>query len=191
MSILNIKRGDVPKTAVAIEKAKERHMNGKGWPMHQRTAALNKAIGSTATPARNTKAMDAMTGLDINLPAIEKYRTDVDDMVNINTFNAQLAAYRPALARLNQYVLSEGRAEVWEDQPTGEVDEAGEPITEPVLVQALIPPLEPTIDVVTVAEDGTETTETVPNPLIVADAAERAAAQSVVSTTPDEVKGWE
>ena len=67
--------------------------------------------------------------------------------VNItnNTFNWQLSEYRKATARLAQYVLADGRAEVWEDQPTGEYDEEGKEVMESVLVQTAIEPLEPTV----------------------------------------------
>ena len=58
-----------------------------------------------------------------------------------NAFVAEKVAYVNAVARLEQYVLSEGRAEVWEDQPTGEYDNEGNPVTESVLVQTAVDPL--------------------------------------------------
>ena len=107
-----------------------------------------------------------------------------------NLFNHNLRNYRKATARLARYVLADGRAEVYEDKPTGEYDEEGNEVTQSVLVQTAIDALEPTVEVTTYDVDGNETTETVANPLIVVDDAERAAAQSIVDGTPVEVKDW-
>ena len=113
-----------------------------------------------------------------------------DHVVNVenNTFNAQLDAFRKAEARLDQYRLADGRPEVYEDQPTGEYDEEGNEVLVPVLVQSAIEPLPATVEKTTYDEDGNATTETVPNPLIVTDDAERTAAQAVIDATPEEVK---
>ena len=61
---------------------------------------------------------------------------------------------------------------------------------ESVLVQSAIDPLDATVEVTTYDVDGNGTTETVANPLIVQDDAERAAAQAVVDTAPDEVSAF-
>jgi len=113
-----------------------------------------------------------------------------DHVVNVenNTFNYQLDAFRKAEARLDQYRLADGRPEVYEDQPTGEYDEEGNEVLVPVLVQSAIEPLPATVEKTTYDEDGNATTETVPNPLIVTDDAERTAAQAVIDATPEEVK---
>jgi hypothetical protein len=113
-----------------------------------------------------------------------------DHEVNIanNEFNAKLDAFKKAEARLDQYALAEGRPEVYEDQPTGEFDEEGNELMAPVLVQTTIEPLEPTVEETTYDEDGNASTQTVKNPLIVKDEAEREAAQAVIDATPDEVK---
>ena len=51
-------------------------------------------------------------------------------------------------------------------------------------MQSAVEPLVATVEVTTSDIDGNETTETVANPLIVADDEERAAAQAVVDGTP-------
>lgn len=111
-------------------------------------------------------------------------------------FNQQLAAYRVAVARLAQYRLADGRPEVREMQPTGEQvfnEETMqfEDVMQEVIVQTAIDPLEPTVEITVYDETdpmAEPTVQTVANPEIVADDAERAAAQAVVDNTPDEVK---
>jgi hypothetical protein len=80
-------------------------------------------------------------------------------------------------------------------QPTGEQvfnEETGEmeAVMAEVIVQTAIDPLEATVEQITYDDEGNATTETVDNPLIVADDAERAAAQAVVDATPQEVKDF-
>lgn len=98
-----------------------------------------------------------------------------DNQVNAanNLFNHALAAYRAAVARLALYRLADGRAEV--------VGDDGE-----VLVPA-VEPLPATVEVI--GDDGN--TETVPNPVIVADDVERAAAQAVIDATPAPVAAFD
>ena len=108
-------------------------------------------------------------------------------------FNQQLADYRVAVARLAQYRLADGRPELTEMQPTGEQvfnEETGEmeAVMAEIIVQSAIDPLEATVEQTTYDDEGNATTETVDNPLIVADDAERAAAQAVVDATPQDVK---
>src|SRR6056297_590554 len=116
-----------------------------------------------------------------------------DNVVNAenNLFNNQLTAYRKATARLDQYKVADGRPEITEEQPTGEYDEEGNEITETVVVQTAIDPVEPTVEQPVYDDEGNQTgTETVTNPLIVADEAERAEAQAVIDQTPQEVKDF-
>ena len=116
-----------------------------------------------------------------------------DNVVNgqNNLFNHQLHAYRKALARLDQYKVAEGRPEITEEQPTGEYDEEGNEITETVVVQTAIDPVEPTVEQPVYDEEGNQIgTETVTNPLIVQDEEERAEAQAVIDATPQEVKDF-
>jgi hypothetical protein len=122
---------------------------------------------------------------------------DLQAAADEKQFNQQLADYRTATARLAQYVVADGRAEVREMQPTGEQvfnEETMEmeDVMMEVIVQTAIDPVEPTIDRVVYADDpmvDTEPTiETIENPLITTDNEERAAAQAVVDATPQSVK---
>ena len=112
------------------------------------------------------------------------------------TFNKQLREYVGAIERLSHYVLAEGRPELTEDitisteevwnEETEEYDTVA--TTETVITQTSIGPLEPTIEVTTTDQETLESvTETIPNPLIVSDNAERAAAQAIVDATPQSV----
>ena len=107
-----------------------------------------------------------------------------------NLFNHNLRNYRKATTRLARYVLADGRAEVYEEQTTGEYDEEGNEVMESVLVQSAVEPLNATVEVTTYDVDGNGATETVANPIIVADNAEREAAQAVVDGTPEDVTNW-
>jgi hypothetical protein len=113
-------------------------------------------------------------------------------------FNQQLAAYRTATARLAQYVLADGRAEVREMQPTGEQvfnEETMEmeDVMHEVIVQTAIDPVEATVTRLVYSDDmdAEFTEETIENPLITTDVAERTAAQAVVDATPQAVKDAE
>lgn len=108
-----------------------------------------------------------------------------------NQFNVALYRYRKSLQRLAQYRLADGRAEVWEDQPTGEYDDDGNEVMESVLVQSAIDPLDAQVEQNVYDDEGELTgTEMVDNPLIVKDDEERAAAQAVVDGTPQDVKAF-
>ena len=111
-------------------------------------------------------------------------------------FAEQLSAYTVAVARLSNYILADGRAEVTEMMPTGqfvvdeETQESNEVLKEMVTVSA-VEPLEPTVEITVYPEDidAEPTVETVPNPEIVKDNLERAEAQAIVDATPQQVKG--
>ena len=108
-------------------------------------------------------------------------------------FNQQLAAYNTATARLSQCIVSVGRTEVVESQPTGEQvwnedTQEMQDVTHEVVVQTAIEPVPATVEQTTYDEEGNGTTSTITNPLITTDVAERAAAQSVVDATPQAVK---
>lgn len=106
-----------------------------------------------------------------------------------NTFNEQLEAYRAASDRLARYRLADGRREAYEDIATGAFDpETGEPIVERVRVATAVEPLPATIEQSAYDSDGHPTgVEEVPNPVVVKDDAERAAAQANIDATPQEV----
>ena len=116
-------------------------------------------------------------------------------------FAEQLQAYIAATARLDKYVLADGRVELTEMQDTTEyvVDAEGmlvltdgEPtfIQEEVIVQTAIEPLEATVEVTTYSEDidAEPVTETIENPEITQDNLERLEAQAVIDATPQEIK---
>jgi len=110
-------------------------------------------------------------------------------------FAQQLAAYKAAIHRLEQYIVADGREEVTEMQAMGEQtfnEETGEmeDVLHEVVVQTAIEPLEPTVEQTVYSDDidAEPTVEVVTNPLIVQDEAEREAAQAVVDGTPDAVK---
>ena len=120
----------------------------------------------------------------------------VQDAADNWTFNKQLREYVAAVERLEQYILSAGRPEIREDivietkevfnEETGELETVE--ITENVITQTEIEPLEQTVEVTEFNPETMEsTTSTVRNPLIVKDEEERASAQAVVNATPQPV----
>ena len=106
-------------------------------------------------------------------------------------FNQQLAACRVATARLAQYIVSVGRAEVVESQATGEQvwDEDTDQMVDvmhDVITVTAIDPVEATVTRTVYSDDidAEPTEETIENPLITTDVEERTAAQAVVDATP-------
>ena len=104
--------------------------------------------------------------------------------------------YRLATERLSQYILLEGREEVREDvvvetrevfnEETGELETVN--VTEEVITQTAIEPLEEFIEVTEFDPETMESvTTTIRNPLVVKDEEEREQAQSVIDVTPQEV----
>ena len=166
-----VNKGDLPLTPAQLEKRAQKHIK-RVWSDQAREKSIRLADG----------AFDAF---------MSAFSADHDVNLANNTFNWQLSEYRKATTRLAQYILADGRAEVWEDQPTGEYDEEGNEVMESVLVQTAIDPLDATVEQPVYDDEGNQTgTETVPNPLIVADEAERAAAQAIVDGTAQDVKDF-
>ena len=165
-----VTKGDLPLTPAQLEKRAQKHIK-RVWSDQAREKSIRLADG----------AFDAF---------MTSFSANHDVNLTNNTFNWQLDEYRKATARLAQYVLADGRSEVWEDQPTGEYDDEGNEVMESMLVQAAVDALDATVEVTTYDVDGNETIETVANPLIVEDEAGRAAAQSIVDGTPDDVTAW-
>jgi len=158
-----VTKGDLPLTAAQLEKRAQKHIN-RSWPEQAREKSIRLADG----------AFDAF---------MSTFSADHDVNTANNTFNWQLQDYTKATSRLARYVLSEGRPEVYKDQPTGEF------LTESVLVQTAIDPLDAQVEQTVYDDEGNVTgTTMVANPLIVADDAERDAAQAVVDATPQDVK---
>ena len=123
---------------------------------------------------------------------------DLQAAADEKQFNQQLAAYRTATARLAQYVLADGRAEVTEMQATGEQvfnEETGEmdDVMHEVITVTAIEPVEATVTRLVYSDDmdAEPTEETIENPLITTDVAERTAAQATVDATPQAVKDAE
>jgi hypothetical protein len=166
-----VNKGDMPLTPVQLEKRAQTYIR-RSWSSQARERSIRKADGE----------FDAF---------MAAFSADHDVNVAHNTFNWQLAAYRKATARLAQYRVADGRPELTEEQPTGQYDEDGNEIMETVVVQTAIDPVEPTVEQPVYDDEGNQTgTETVTNPLIVQDDAERAEAQAVVDATPQEVKDF-
>jgi len=121
---------------------------------------------------------------------------DLQAAADEKQFNQQLADYRVATARLAQYIVADGRAEVREMQPTGEQvfnEETMEmeDVMHEVIVQTAIEPVEPTVTRMVYSEDdpmAEPVEETIENPVITTDVAERAEAQATVDATPQPVK---
>ena len=125
----------------------------------------------------------------------------VEEHVDTYVFNKQLSAYTVAVARLDKYILADGRVEVTEMMDTTEyvVDEEGmmvltddEPtfIKEEVITVSAVEPLEPTVEITVYSEDDMEaepTVEIIENPEITQDNLERTEAQAVVDATPKTV----
>lgn len=110
------------------------------------------------------------------LPVEADQQSAVDTHVAKYTFAHQLADYKTAVARLAQYVISVGRAEVTKND---------------VITVTAIEPVLATVtrwvyDETDIEAEPTE--ETIENPLITTDVAERTAAQAVVDATPQPVK---
>jgi len=114
----------------------------------------------------------------------------------------QLAEYTVAILRLDDYIVSVGRAEVTSTRVIGEeriVDSDGNDtlsedgtfamrdITETYVSVSAVEAVSATVTQGTVNADGEEVSEVVENPLITVDVAERAAAQAIVDATPASV----
>jgi hypothetical protein len=161
-----VTKGDLPLTASQLEKRAQKHIN-RSWPEQAREKSIRLADG----------AFDAF---------MSTFSADHDVNTANNTFNWQIQDYTKATSRLARYVLADGRPEVYKDQPTGEF------LTESVLVQTAIDPLDAQVEQTVYDDEGNVTgTTMVANPLIVADDAERDAAQAVVDATAQDVKEFD
>lgn len=142
--------------------------------------------------AINTDGADAW---DDTVATYDDIPEDLRTAAEAKFFNQQLADYRVAVARLAQYVVADGRAEVREMQPTGEQvfnEETGEmeDVMMEVVTVTAIDPVEATVTRMVYSDDmdAEPTEETIENPSITVDNEERAAAQAVVDATPQAVK---
>jgi len=169
-----INKGDAPFTEAQLFNRTQAYIS-RDWPSWERERSIRLNDGQF-----NTYMDQVVADTDIN-------RAN-------NLFNEQIVAYNAAVARLAQYRLADGRDAIMGEQPVFDengfpvFDENGDQVTETVEVSPAIDPLPATIDVPVYDEAGEQTgTETIPNPEIVEDDAQRAAAQAVVDATPQEV----
>jgi len=170
-----IEKGDAPFTDAQLQKRTQALIE-RDWPEWKRERSIRLGDG------------------ELNA-YMEQVATDTTVNRRDNTFNEQLVAYKQATARLAQYVVADGRVELTEMQATGEQvfnEETMEMdnVMASVITQTAIEPVEPTVEVTTYSDDieGVATVETIVNPLITTDVAEREAAQAVFDATPEAVK---
>jgi len=140
-------------------------------------------------------------------PKAEVDNTELESRKSTALFNHRLVQYENALARLDRIQLSQGQAEIMEtvvvDQRPAIIEEgerAGMPLYDPdtneqvyedilesVVTQKYVEPVPATISVSVMDDDGNTSTEEIPNPEVVKDDEERAAAQAVIDATSQEV----
>ena len=155
------------------------------YPLHTERALNRRAIGAIKgkyTPS----AADQITEADYEAHC-KAVRDDLDQAIADNALLASTIQYEQAERRLARYKLSEGVTAVAETLEFRDVD-TGEIILEYVPAIAGIDPLPATIELKVRDDEGAVTgTETVPNPAIVQDEAERAAAGEVVNNAFNDV----
>ena len=159
------------------------------------TQIVQKLSDSSSFPMIATNAEYEQFLDDVNEHGVEIVDGDIPAHVLTQAadkkFTQQLSKYAEATARLSQYVLSQGRAEIKQMMPTGERvfnDKTAE--MDPVLVEVTThDSIEPVPLTVEVGEMNIATMEmiitTVDNPAVVQDLAERTKAQAVVDATPE------
>jgi len=167
-----VNKGDKPLTANQLEKRAQKYIT-RAFPLQRREESIRKDDG-------------AFSGFMADFSA--------DHAVNVenNTFNHQLVAYKNAVARLKKHVLLDGQAEVREMQPTGEQtlnEETGEmeDVLQEVIVKREIEPVEEFVEQMMYSDDPEvePTVESVRNPLVVDDEAERQKALDILETYND------
>ena len=168
MSIF-VTKGDAPLSPAQLQKRSQKYIK-RAWPDADREQSIRINDGDFTA---------FMLGFS---------EAHTVNMAN-NTFNWQLQEYGTAVARLAQYVLADGVPEYTVETPTGTYDDLGVEIMD-VYTVAAVEPLDATVEVTTYDDEGVATTETVANPLIVADDLERLQAQSVIEATPKVVKDY-
>ena len=121
--------------------------------------------------------------------------TEIQTAADAKQFAQQLADYKTATARLAQYIVSVGRAEVVESKATGEQvwDEDTMEMVDvmhDVITVTEVEPVEATVTRTVYSDDmdAEPVEETIETTAITADVAERATAQATVNATPQLVK---
>ena len=192
-----IQKGDAP---LSVRQATKRGMSYVASDLALAGARrgdeeLLRVIPHDNLPARLLDVVQALGHVSYEAFALG---WEADNFVNgeHNLFNHQLVACRAAQARLVRYRLADGRQEVTEEQQAINAqgqsvfdEETDYPAIEAVAVQVAIDPLPAEIEQPVYAEATGEQTGTimVPNPAVVRDDAERAAARAVIDGTPTEV----
>lgn len=166
-----VHKGMKPLTSQQLDRRTQKYID-RDFPQWKRERSIRKSDGE----------------FDAYMDVVE---ADTDINRANNEFNWNLEQYRKAVKRLNQYELSVGKPESSYEHSTGEFSEEGVEVTETITVDA-IEPLEATLTVDVYDLDGSVTgTETVDNPEVVNDAAERAQAQYVVDNASEEVVNFD
>ena len=152
------------------------------WVVSKDSSRIKKMLADTTAKTLTTS---------ISTPWSEGFSYEEPDDVRVTR---QTYQYNEAVSRLAQHVLADGRAEVVESQATGEqvydedTMEMVDVMADVVTVTA-IEPVEATAEVTTYDDTGENpVTETIENPVITKDNAERTAAQLVIDNTPEEIK---
>jgi hypothetical protein len=168
-----VQKGAAPLTSQQLDSRTQKYLN-RDFPQWMRERSFRKNDGEFNT-------------------YMENIETNTDTNRANNLFNLQLQEYRKATLRLEKYVLSAGReessvtvgtSEYGYNEETGEMEEIMETVVTPAIEALVEQVLVDTYD----EEANVTGEEMVDNPLIVQDVAERAAAQSVIDSTPEEVK---
>lgn len=152
------------------------------WVVSKDSARIKKMLADTTAKTLTTS---------ISTPWSEGFSYEEPDDVRVTR---QTYQYHEAVSRLAQHVLADGRAEVIESQATGEqvwdedTMEMVDVMADVVTVTA-IEAVEATVEVTTYDDTGENpVTETIENPVITKDNAERTTAQLVIDNTPEEIK---
>lgn len=170
-----VHKGMKPLTSQQLDRRTQKYID-RDWPQWKRERSMRKADGL----------------FDTYMDGVE---ADTDTNRNNNAFNWKLEQYRKATARLEQYELSvgvpESSSETLPIPQWNEETQMMEDVTETVVTPA-IEPLPATVEITVYSDDpdAEPTTETVPNPLIVQDEAERAQAQATIDNTPEDVRNF-
>jgi len=192
-----IEKGEAP---LSIRQATKRGMAHVAAELSRAGARkgdeeLLRVIPHAELPARLVEVIKALGHVSYAAYAMA---WEADNLTNgaHNLFNHQLVAFRRAQARLASYRLADGRPKIMADRQV--VDDLGNPVLDTVTgapvvetytLQPAIAPLSAEIDIAVIDEATGEPTgmQTVPNPQVTRDDAERAAAAAVIAATPPEV----
>jgi hypothetical protein len=139
-----VNQGDQYLTPVQLERRAQKYIR-RSWPDQRREKSIRLGDGQ----------FDAF---------MSEFSTNHEINKTNNTFNWQLQEYGKAVARLDRYVLADGRLEVTEMQPTGEQvfnEDTGEmeDVLHEVVVQTAVEPLPATVEIKVYDEENPTYTE--------------------------------